>query len=222
MDTAQTRPTVAIVGEHALFRDGLVRLMAAEWDVSWAGPTLISFWLSNVPAELVIIDLDTDLTGPGREAVQAVIRTGTHILLVSSMSNPIVARSALKAGAIGLVTKLNTGDEFLDAARSVHAGRRWISDSAMTILNTMLDSDDMKLTRQERKVLTLYASGMKADSVGRMMGLSTETVYYYLKRVRAKLAEAGYPAPGQIDLHRRAIELGLVTSEELGQVGPGL
>jgi DNA-binding CsgD family transcriptional regulator len=77
-----------------------------------------------------------------------------------------------------------------------------------------LDADselaDAKLSAREREILALYASGEKAQSVAYRTGLSRDTVANYISRIRVKYANVGRPAHTKVDLHRRAIEDGLM------------
>lgn len=78
-----------------------------------------------------------------------------------------------------------------------------------------VDADDdfvvQHLTPTEARVLACYANGAKSERVGRMLGLSANTVNTYVARIRDKYRAAGRPADNRVDLFRRAAEDGLVS-----------
>jgi hypothetical protein len=52
-------------------------------------------------------------------------------------------------------------------------------------------------------VLVAYASGRTLGSTARHLGISVETARTYLKRVKAKYQQAGYPAYTKLGLAER-------------------
>jgi DNA-binding CsgD family transcriptional regulator len=60
-------------------------------------------------------------------------------------------------------------------------------------------------------VLIAYvSSGDLLPTIARRLGMDPETVKTHLRRVRAKYAEVGRPAPTRRDLYARAMEDGLL------------
>lgn len=51
------------------------------------------------------------------------------------------------------------------------------------------------LSEHEQRVLIMVASGLKLSAVARRLGTSVHVVMDYLKRIRAKHAAVGRPAP---------------------------
>lgn len=70
------------------------------------------------------------------------------------------------------------------------------------------------LTRREIEVLRLYASGETAERVGAALGISRETVYDHVRRIRGKYASDRRNARTKLDLHRRAVEDGHVAGPD--------
>lgn len=70
-----------------------------------------------------------------------------------------------------------------------------------------------RLSPQERITLRLYAENLPAKSVARRMGVTEGTVKVYLRRIRAKYAAVGRPAPTKLDLYRRAVEDGILDDD---------
>ena len=64
---------------------------------------------------------------------------------------------------------------------------------------------------RQREVLVAYVTGSNLlPTVARELGMGPETLKTHLRRIRAKYAEAGRPAPTRHDLYVRAVEDGLV------------
>jgi DNA-binding CsgD family transcriptional regulator len=68
-----------------------------------------------------------------------------------------------------------------------------------------------QLSPRQREVLIAYvSSGDLLPTIARRLGMDPETVKTHLRRVRAKYAEVGRPAPTRRDLYARAMEDGLL------------
>lgn len=68
-----------------------------------------------------------------------------------------------------------------------------------------------KLSDRQCDVLTAYASTNDLlPTVARRLGMDPETVKTHLRRIRAKYADVGRPAPTRRDLYVRAIEDGIL------------
>jgi DNA-binding CsgD family transcriptional regulator len=67
------------------------------------------------------------------------------------------------------------------------------------------------LAVRQREVLVAYVTGSHVlPTVARQLGMGAETVKTHLRRIRAKYAAVGRPAPTRHDLYVRAVEDGLV------------
>jgi DNA-binding CsgD family transcriptional regulator len=68
-----------------------------------------------------------------------------------------------------------------------------------------------KLSGRQREVLIAYASSNDLlPTTARRLGMDPETVKTHLRRIRAKYADVGRPAPTRRDLYVRAVEDGLL------------
>ena len=68
-----------------------------------------------------------------------------------------------------------------------------------------------QLSSRQREVLAAYASTNDLlPTVARRLGMDPETVKTHLRRIRAKYADVGRPAPTRRDLYVRAVEDGLL------------
>lgn len=100
---------------------------------------------------------------------------------------------ALQAGAKGYLLKESAGAELVAAVRSVHGGRRYLSQK---ITETVVDGyirDDQpsaplgKLSGRERQILQLVAAGKSTADIARSLSLASSTVDTYRSRLMKKL-----------------------------------
>lgn len=125
--------SVVLVDDHAVVRDGLHALLSAQPDMRVVG----SFgnvadalrYCGETPPDVALLDIAL----PGLDGIEAAKRIHdlypeTHILMLSMHDSPEHVFQALRAGAIGYVLKESAGDEVVAAVRTLHAGRRYLSE----------------------------------------------------------------------------------------------
>jgi two-component system, NarL family, nitrate/nitrite response regulator NarL len=159
-------------------------------------------------ADVVLLDLEL---GDGTDVaanVTAILAAGPSVLILSASGRPPAVRAAIRAGARGYALKSERAVQIRSAIREVAAGQDWISPALAHILATDDAAERPALSRQERRALELYATGLPLKSVARKMAISEETVKQYLGRVREKYALAGRAAPTKLELYYRAVEDG--------------
>jgi DNA-binding NarL/FixJ family response regulator len=124
----------------------------------------------------------------------------TQVVILSMYSTSEHIFRALQAGAKGYLLKESAGAELLAAVRSVHAGRRYLSQK---ITETVLDNyvrdhhptDPLgKLSSRERQILELVAAGKSTADIAGTLFLSPKTVDTYRSRLMQKLEIEGFAA----------------------------
>ncbi len=132
-----------------------------------------------------------------------------------------LGEEAIQVGAIGVVYKSNSTAFLvraireaagLESAYGVSAGPRSGAPPPRAPRGEI--GEGVRLSRREVEVLALYAAGEKAYGVARKLGVARETVVDYVRRIRAKYKAVGRPAPTKIDLYKRAVEDGIIQSQE--------
>jgi len=209
-ETVQRPCRVAVVDDHVLVRDGLIRAMSGR-------PDLVVVAVANVPAavfevepapDLVLLDVELNGTATSPEDVAAMIARGSRVLIVSALASPRLVRDMIRAGAAGFVPKRDSADTLLKAIDEVLADRFWTSPALAAILSSDRSVDRPELSEQERRALMLYASGLKLASVARRMDISIHTAKQYIDRVRDKYVAAGRSVGTKTDLFRAAVSDG--------------
>lgn len=211
--------SVLLVDDHSIVRDGLRVLLEAEGDIQVAGGAANGLEAVRKVRELhpdvVIMDIAMpELNGTEATAQIHEISPTTQVLVLSMHSTPEHILRALQAGASGYVLKESAGPEVVAAVRSVHAGKRYLSQKiAATVLDdyirerrTTTPLDD--LSRRERQVLQLIAEGKSTAEIAKALFLSPKTVDTYRSRMMRKLGVGNFAA-----LVRFAVQHGVTPLE---------
>lgn len=109
-----------------------------------------------------------------------------RILVLSGRTQPEVVRAALRAGALGFVSKHFVHDELLQALQTVRAGHRWLSPPLAAALREQ-DRPPPTLTPRQRDVLAHIAAGQSNKQIARSLGVSVKTVEYHRAELIARL-----------------------------------
>ena len=111
----------------------------------------------------------------GLEAARTIRRRFPNTRVVTITIDPIeqYVKEALEAGVSGFVLKSRDPDELLQAIRLVHAGERYLSP-AVERLVVEHEGEDVttiseKLTRREREVCQLLASGRTVPQIAELI-----------------------------------------------------
>lgn len=206
-------PRIALVDDHPVVRRGLADLLVASIgaDVVVSSPDLEEVLALERGADLVLLDIDLGGRIASVADVEQLLSRGTKVLVVSALAPQAAVRAMLRAGVGGFVSKSEAPEVLVDAVQTVLSEGSWTGPEVAGAIAA--DPARPHLSRQEERVLVLYASGMKADAVARRTDLSPGTVKTYLKRIRAKYAQAGRPAPSKTDLYREARRDGYITED---------
>ena len=201
---------IAIIDDHVLVRSGLAdvveRALGATVVHQGADPALV---LDLVPVPDVLL-LDLDLGGAVADPGLAgrIEAAGCRVLVVSALADARSVGAMLDVGVSGFVSKREPPETLVQAITEVLADGTWTSPEVAALVLT--GPRRPALSPVQERVLTLYASGMKLDTVARTMGISPGTAATHLKRARAKYAVAGRDTSNRVDLYREALRDGLI------------
>ncbi len=204
--------TIAIIDDHALVRDGLVGTLNRRDDVRvvYLGDSTRDVLALDPAPEIVLLDLDLSGDAASPDDAAAMIERGSRVLVVSALGSPSLIRDMMRAGVSGFVPKRDTADSLLQAIDAVLNGEHWTSPDLAAILANDHAATRPKLSARERRVLVLYASGLKMAAVARQLNISVHSAKTYLDRVRAKYAASGLAAGTKTELYQAAVRDGLI------------
>ena len=206
-------PAFVLLDDHELVRDGITRQLLLDFPratFTYSGASLqqATNAIHAAACDCAIIDLDLGDETPIAETVSAFTTRNIPVVVVSAMAEPEVLQAALAAGAQAFVAKRSSLSSLTKAVETVLAGGTWIPpDLAGAVLT---GGTSVELSLQEKRALTLYASGLTLEMVARRMDITPNTVKHYLDRVRDKYTAAGIAARTKLQLHNVARMEGLL------------
>jgi two-component system, NarL family, response regulator NreC len=189
---------VLLADDHSILRDGVAALLEAQQGIAVVahaqdGREAVRKAAVHKPdvavMDIVMPELD------GIEATRELQRLSptTRVVILSMYSTTEHIFRALQAGAKGYLLKESAGAELVAAVRSVHAGRRFLSQK---ITESVVDdyirqhvpTDPLgTLSRREHQILQLVASGKSTADIATTLFLSPKTVDTYRSRLMQKL-----------------------------------
>ena len=192
---------IFIVDDHELMRDGLSQLIDHEDDLEVCGEATgeddALSKLDDAQPDLAIIDISLR-QGNGIELIKRIkARTPTIRTIVSSMHDEsLYAERALRAGALGYVSKQAPARSIIDAIRRVLAGELYLSDKlAQRIMRraVVAGSDPNRspidtLSDRELEVFELIGMGLTTSDLAKRLHLSAHTIETYRQRLKTKLS----------------------------------
>ncbi|ATE62842.1 DNA-binding response regulator [Thauera sinica] len=202
-----------LLDDHAVVRTGYRRLLDAEcgFEVVAEAATADEACACVARGGIDVAVADLSLRGcSGIEAIRRMLARAPalRVLVLSMHDHAGYVTQAMRAGALGYLTKSSEPTELFDAIRAVAAGRRIFSADILEVLaRSSLDGEQAlaRLTPREFEVLRLAVSGDSSADIANSMHLSPKTVHNHLSAIRSKL-----DADNDFKLIREAVRLGLI------------
>jgi len=206
---------ILIVDDHAIIREGLMRIIQSEKDMEVAGSVKNASEaineLSGHPVDVVILDVNM----PGRSGLDIIkdikkLQPKAAVLMLSMYSEERFAIRALKAGASGYLTKDMATEEVISAIRIIHSGRRYITATlAESMANNLQETSEKNphdcLSDREFEVMCMIGAGKSVNEIAEVLSLSSRTVSTYRSRILIKMN-----LPNTSRIMQYAISKGLV------------
>jgi len=182
--------SVLCVDDHQLMREGIVRIIAMDPDVTVvaeaaSGEEAVALFQQFRP-NITLMDLQ--LKGMnGLHAIDAIretVPTARIIVLTMYEGDENIYR-ALQAGAAGYVLKDSVPEDLLRVIHAVHAGQRSLPPSVEAKLAAR--ANQPSLTAREMDVLELLAKGMRNKEIAAALLIAEETTRAHIKAIFLKL-----------------------------------
>ena len=201
---------IMAVDDHAIFRQGIVGLLADQPDMELVaeasnGLEAVREFRVHKP-DITLMDLQMPEMG-GLDAVIAICGEfpEARIIVLTTYTGDVQVLRALKAGARGYLLKNTLHKDLLNMIRAVHAGKKTLSPEATFELAEHAMDDP--LTLGEIEVLRLIASGNANKQIADLLSISEETVKGRVKNILSKLNANDRTHAATIGLKRGIIEL---------------
>ena len=202
---------VLLVDDHAIVRAGLRRLFAvltgAQIEEAATGREALALVRATRPT-LVLLDLNLPGLG-GLELLRRILieHPQARVVVLSMHAETLYAARALRAGAVGYLSKNASPDELLEAVQRVVGGGRYIEAEIaqrLALQAAEAGHQDDRLTERDLEIMRLLGDGQDLSNIADALGVSYKTVANACTQIKAKLGVAR-----TVDLVRLAIEMGV-------------
>lgn len=197
---AQAVTRILIVDDHELLRQGLHDLIASEPDLEICGEALDeSGALTQFRAlqpDLMIVDISLG-QGDGIDLVKRIHAESpaVRLLMLSMHDESLYAQRALRAGALGYVSKQAPSRTILEAIRCLLDGKLYLSPQlsqrllqrAATGKLQESESQVETLSDRELEIFEQIGRGLQTRQIAETLKLSPKTVHSYRERLKQKL-----------------------------------
>jgi DNA-binding NarL/FixJ family response regulator len=185
---------VIIADDHALVREGLRKVLAAEPDMQVVGeaanfPALVTLVQAR-SADVVLTDLNMPGAGGALKAIKEIhaIRPALPVVVLSILPESHAGLEVLIAGATGYVCKAAAAREVVTAIRKAVRGERYMSPALRDrVLGGKAAPQEGGLSPREREVLCLIALGFTVKEIASQLSLTVSTVHTHRAHVLEKL-----------------------------------
>ena len=190
---------VVLCDDHALFRQGVRKLLELEKDIKIVGEASNGVemldMLKKTSTDVILMDIGM----PDMDGVTATYKVKkmlprVDIIILTVHEDELRIFQAIKAGAKGYLLKDVSTDELLEAIRRVYKGEALIQPVIATkVLKefVMLDKRKIKegdklcdgLTEREKQILRLITLGGTNKEIGNKLGITEKTVKNHITNI---------------------------------------
>ena len=215
-------PRVFIADDHAIVREGLRRILAADSSFAVVGEAKNGLEVLSAVRTDEFDVLLLDLSMPSRSGVDLIRqvkaeRPDLRILVLSMHDEQQYAVRAIRAGASGYLMKDTAAQQLVTAINRIAAGGMYITPAVAEALALGLQSPGeelahKRLSDREYEILLLLAGGESVTKIGERLHLSVKTVSTHKTHILEKM-NLGSLA----ELVRYAIAHNLVESPDIAR-----
>ena len=186
-----------IADDHTIVREGLKQVLRDYSDIQVIGEAkngneVLSMCDKN---GLDVLLLDISMPGPGFLEILNLLKEKhphVRILILSMYSEDSYAIRAIKAGAMGYLTKDRSHYDLAYAIRQVYEGNKYVTPELSETLASKLESkieeqSHAKLSGREYQVLCMIGAGKNSNEIASILSLSPKTISTYRMRVFDKM-----------------------------------
>ena len=188
---------VLVVDDHALFRRGLIGLLAEMPDLQVVGEAASGLDAVSLAAErkpdVILMDVNMPAMG-GVEAVSAIRKNGqpVHILMLTISEKDDDLLGAIMAGADGYLLKNAEPEALLATIRKVASGQSVLAPEVTAqVLRLVRRAGDLRqpelLSQRELQVLRCLAHGSTTSQIAAELYISENTVKTHVRHILEKL-----------------------------------
>lgn len=206
---------IMLVDDHAVVRMGFRLLLEGSPEMkvvaeAESGEEALRTYAEVRPDVLVL-----DISMPGIGGLEAVSRLlarepDARVLVLSAHEDTMHPRRALKAGALGYLSKRSAAEELIQAIRQVYQRKTFIEPALAQQMAVQQLSGDRNpvevLSDKEFKVFLALARGESVLEIAEVLHLSPRTVGTHLYNIKQKLGASNQADLAIIAIRNRLIE----------------
>jgi two-component system, NarL family, nitrate/nitrite response regulator NarL len=212
---------ILVADDHAIFRDGLRKLLEGADDVQIVGEASngveCTKMLGKLKPDILLLDLrmpEKDGLGVLEEVNFDTLPTRVIVLTAAEDDRDVVR--AMRLGARGVVLKQSASDLLVKSIRKVHEGEIWL-DNRMTaeVIDAFKKSSEAGQRREkpllsdrEKEIVQLVAQGFRNREIGEKLFISEQTVKNHLHNIFDKLGVSDRLELALYAIHHRLIDQG--------------
>ena len=193
---------VAAVDDHPLFLVGIAHVLENADDIEVVGlrtePTDVASLVKDAALDVLLLDMSSaDATGLDIVRSIADRRDDLNIVILSASADAVDIAAAFDAGANGYVLKEASGDELIEAIRTVYVDRQYISNSLVSQvfrsvwLGRAAPPASLPCTKVldaiEIKILESAARGLTNKEIAREISRDPQNIRYKMGTIMRKL-----------------------------------
>ncbi|RZF57466.1 response regulator transcription factor [Sphingobacterium corticibacterium] len=195
---------VFLVDDHEIFRNGLKQLIDREEDMEVVGEaadgeTALEDLVTIIP-DVIIMDIRMPGIN-GIETAEAILRLrpNSKIIFFSLYDSPDYVTRALDMKASGFILKDTSNKIFLNAIRSVYAGRfyfigevtdilvkKYLDSRTHTNANKLASPGSISLSRRELEIIKMTRDHLSTKEVAEILNVSIRTVEAHRQNILRK------------------------------------
>jgi two-component system, NarL family, nitrate/nitrite response regulator NarL len=210
---------ILVADDHAIFRDGLRKLLEVADDVQIVGESSNGVECTKMLAKLKPDILLLDLRMPEKDGLGVLEEvnfdsTSTRVIVLTAAEDDRDVVRAMRLGARGVVLKQSASDLLLKSIRKVHDGEIWL-DNRMTaeVIDAFKKSSESGQRREkpllsdrEKEIVQLVAQGFRNREIGEKLFISEQTVKNHLHNIFDKLGVSDRLELALYAIHHRLID----------------
>jgi len=191
---------IFVVDDHAIVREGLIKLIDQEPDLTVCGSAVDApdalKQLSEMQPDLAVVDITLASTS-GLDLVKGMkLRCpGMPVLVFSMHDETIYAERALRAGAAGYIMKSESPEVVISGIRKTLRGKVYLSErmterllyKAIHKQNDECQDTVKSLSDREFQVFQLIGKGVASRQIAKQLNLSVKTIDAFRENIKHKL-----------------------------------
>ena len=217
----KTKPAIRILvaDDHAIFRDGLRKLLEVTDEVEIVGEASNGVECTKMLAKLKPDILLLDLRMPEKDGLGVLEEVNfeslpTRVIVLTAAEDDRDVVRAMRLGARGVVLKQSASDLLLKSIRKVNDGEIWL-DNRMTaeVIDAFKKSSESGQRREkpllsdrEKEIVQLVAQGFRNREIGEKLFISEQTVKNHLHNIFDKLGVSDRLELALYAIHHRLID----------------